>query len=328
MKIFVTAELSEDVIAYLKTKGEVSFGGWGYKNHRKLTPEELVEQATGAEVLVICYEEINNYVLDHMPSLRFISCTRGGVENIDISAVRSHKDIFICNAPGRNANAVAELTIGLMIAAARFIPLTYHRIMNRDWQNVPWDIAGTTTKKTFAGYELDGKILGLIGYGAIARKVARIGHALGMLTIAYDPYLSSREIQDGTIMVELDELATQSDFVSLHCKSTPETENIINKDFLSLMKKTAILINTARGKLVDEEALYACLENKDIFCAALDTLVSEPINPQNKFLELENVIITPHIGGASYDIKRQQSNIVMEDIKGYFENGKPVNILR
>ena len=268
MKAFVSAQLTQEGLDQLAQYAQIKLGGWGHTG-KKLTPEELVKAASDCEIMVICYEEINDYVLDHLPNLKLIACSRGGVENIDRQAVRRHS-VWVTSAPGRNANAVAELTVGLMISALRHIPKTHHYIMSQQWDKVPWDIAGNTSFKTFDGYELCGKTIGLVGYGAIARRVAKLLSGFDVKLIAYDPFLTQ----------------------------WPEG--------------------------VTSEALAG----RQIACAALDAQVHEPMFHDSKFLTLDNIILTPHIGGASRDIIAQQTRIVMEDVTAYFETGKPIHVIQ
>lgn len=323
MKIFVTAQLEDDVLDYLKSCGEVKLSGWGHTGH-VLTPEELVEQAQDCEMMVICYEPVNEYVFSHLPKLKFISCTRGGMENFSKEEVCAHSEVIVCNAPGRNANAVADMTIGLMLDIARNISLSNHYIRNKDWDHVKWFKAGKLGKKMFMGYELEGKTLGLIGLGQVGWRVAKRALGFEMKILVYDPY--SKIQMDGIEYVELDRLLKESDFVSLHCKPTEETEGMINAEALAKMKPTAYLINSARGVLVNEKDLYEALKNGKIAGAALDTIAQEPISEDHPFLELDNIVITPHIGGASYDIQAQQSKIVFEDIKAYVEGRRPPHV--
>lgn len=323
MRAFVSAQLTPEGLVQLEQYADLQLGGWGYTG-KKLSPEELVHAAADCDIMIICYEEINDYVLDHLPKLKFIACSRGGIENIDLDAVRRHK-MLVSSAPGRNANAVAELTIGLMICSLRHIPKTHHYIMSGQWDKVPWDIAGNTSFKTFDGYELCGKTVGLVGYGAIARRVSELLSGFHVRILAYDPYVTNWP--SSVAPVGWEELLTSSDIVSLHCKVSDSTRGMINEWALQHMKPTSVLINTARGVLVDEDALYRALSNHQIACAALDAQIHEPMPHDSNFLKLDNIILTPHIGGASRDIIAQQTKIIMEDVVSYFETGQPIHIV-
>jgi len=325
MRAFVTAELNKNGIELLSQHMTLTFGGWGYEGV-KLTPEQLVKRAQGYEILIIGYEEINEYVLENLPDLKYIACTRGGIENIDVNMVKRY-GVMLSNTPGRNASAVADLTIGLMISVSRFIPQTYRFIMDRRWDDVSWDIAGNTPYKRFSGIELEGKTLGLIGFGAIGNKVAKRALGFDMDILVYDPNIKSEALAGKAKLVDLDSLLSQSDFVSLHCKLTDQTRGMINKDTLNKMKKGSYLINTARGYLVNEDDLYEALKEKRIAGAALDVLIEEPINPNHPFLELQNLVITPHIGGASYDIKNHQTSMIVQDVLNFINGRRPVNVI-
>ncbi len=323
MKAFVSAQMTQEGLQKLAEYAEIKLGGWGHTG-KKLTPEELVREAEDCDIMVICYEEINDYVLDHLPNIKFIACSRGGVENVDKEAVRRHQ-VFVTSSPGRNANAVAELTVGLMIDISRHISKTHYYIMSQQWDKVPWDIAGKTSFKTFDGYELQGKTVGLIGYGAIGRRVGRLLSGFDVHLIAYDPFL--KEWPEGVESVSFDELLEKADIVSLHCKLSKKTKGILSEEAISKMKSGSVLINTARGALVNEEALIRALKAHKIGGAALDAQIHEPMLHDSELLQLDNVVLTPHIGGASRDIIAQQTKILLEDIVAYFETGKPIHVI-
>lgn len=324
MKAFVSAQMTEEGLKKLaEYVDEIKFGGWGATG-KKLTPEELVQEAAGCEILVICYEEINDYVLDHLPNLKFVACSRSGVENVDRDAVHRH-NVPVSYSPGRNANAVAELAVGLMLCALRHIPKTFHFIKSRQWDRVPWDIAGNTSFKTFDGFELSGKTVGFVGYGAIARRVTKLLSGFDVKVIAYDPYVKDWPADGSVRGVGWEELFSTADVISIHCKLTEQTRGIVNADAMRLMKPTAVLVNTARGALVNEDDLYEALRSRQFACAALDVQVHEPMERDSKFLELDNIILTPHIGGASKDIIAQQTRILLEDIAAFFETGRPLH---
>lgn len=246
------------------------------------------------------------------------------MENIDVALVKKY-GVMLSNTPGRNASAVADLTIGLMLSVARFIPQTYRYIWERRWEDVPWDTAGNTPYKRFAGLELEGKKLGLIGFGAIGRKVAKRALGFDMDVWVYDPYLTPEDVAGAAKLVDLPTLLAQVDFVSLHCKLTKDTKGLMNKETLGAMKSSAYLVNTARGALVNEEDLYHCLKEQNIAGAGLDVLIEEPMNRNHPFLELSNVIVTPHIGGASHDILHHQSSMIMQDIVHFIDGKRPVH---
>ena len=327
MKAFVSAQMTPEGLDQLRTYvDEIKFGGWGATG-KKLTPEELVQEAYDCDILVICYEEINDYVLDHLPNLKFIACSRSGVENVDRAAVRRHS-VPVSYSPGRNANAVAELAVGLMICAMRHIPKTFHYIASQQWDRVPWDIAGNTSFKTFDGFELYGKTVGFVGYGAIARRVAHLLSGFDVKVIAYDPYIQQWPDDGSVTPVGWEELFRTADIISLHCKLTDDTRGIVDAAALGLMKPTAVLVNTARGALVDEDALCRALADHRIACAALDVQIHEPMEHDSPFLQLDNIILTPHIGGASRDIIAQQTRILLEDIDAFFKQGNPIHVVQ
>jgi len=323
MRAFISAQLTGDAMRYIQQHAQVKLGGWGHEG-RILTPEELVAQAGNPDFMVICYEPVTDYVLENMPNLKFISCTRGGIENISLDVIRRHPHVYICNAPGRNANAVSDLTMGLILDIARNISLSHRYIFNRDWEHAVWFMSGGGHEKSFMGYELEDKTLGLVGLGDIGRRVAMRARSFGMRVIACDPYARG---EDGISMLSLEALLAESDFVSLHCKVTQETKGMINKQTLDLMKPTAYIINTARGALIRQTDLCEVLRARRIAGAALDVLDPEPVEKDSPLLQLDNVVITPHIGGASHDILPQQTKIAMQDITAFIEGRRPVHVV-
>jgi D-3-phosphoglycerate dehydrogenase len=206
-----------------------------------------------------------------------------GLDTIDADYARS-KGITVMNTPLANSASVAELAIGFMFALARSLYQTTASIKAEKWE-----------KKRFEGDEIGGKTLGLIGVGNIGREVARRAFALGMTVLAYDPYVKSLE---GVKLVGLNEILTQSDYISLHLPKNSETEKMISTDQFAMMKDGVRIVNCARGGIIDEEALYSALTSGKVAGAALDVFAEEPPTDW-KLLKLENVIGSPHIGAAT-----------------------------
>jgi D-3-phosphoglycerate dehydrogenase len=205
-----------------------------------------------------------------------------GLDNVDVETAKA-KGIEVVNTPGGSSIGVAELAIGLMLTAARHIARA-----DATMKKGLWD------KKKLGGIELYGKTLGVIGLGRIGSKVAERAQAFQMKIVAYDPYLKDSRYS----MVSLDELLSTSDYVTIHIPATPETKNLLSKEQLTKMKEGAVLVNTARGGIVDEEALYEVLASGRLRYAAFDVYGAEPPFP-NKLIELENFIATPHIGAST-----------------------------
>lgn len=235
--------------------------------------------------IIVRYGKINARIMDAAPALRVVSKHGSGIDVIDQKAA-AERHISVQSAPGANAAAVAEHTWALILACAKSV-ITLDQRMRQGY----WD------KSTHKSIELEGRTLGLVGLGAIGGRVARIGRAFGMKVLAYDPF--AKTFPDECESSSLDDLLQQSDVISLHCPLTEQTRQMINAEKLALFKKVAILVNTARGGLIDDDALSAALKNGTVAWAALDSFHSEPLTAPHIWQNVENVILSPHIGGVS-----------------------------
>ncbi|MDR1545277.1 MAG: hydroxyacid dehydrogenase [Deltaproteobacteria bacterium] len=219
--------------------------------------------------------------------LKMVARAGAGLDNVDLEAAR-RLGVEVVNTPGLNANAVAELTVGLMIVLARRLGPAIVSLREGRWE-----------KKGLSGTELAGKTLGLVGLGAVGRLTAAKAAALGLTPLAHDPLLTAEQIRDaGARPVELDELWSASDFVSLHLPKTPQTTNLVDEAVLARFKKTAFLINCARGGLVDEAALHRALTSGRLAGAAFDVFAVEPPG-RSPLLELPNFVGAPHLGAST-----------------------------
>jgi len=321
-RIFVTSRVSGTVLSALGERAEVEV--YERSADRPLLPEEeFMARLQKADILVTEADQISLSVLERCPDLRMVVATRGDPVNVDINAA-TDQGVLVTNTPGRNAQAVTELTIALMILCARRILPARAAMLKGDWANKPkgWIYLN------FQGNELNGRIAGLVGMGAIGRKAATLLSAFGMQVLACDPYVSKEQAE--TLSVELtglDDLLRRSDFVSLHAPVTKETKGMIGKAQFSMMKPTAILINSARAALVDEQAMLEALKEKRIAGAGLDVFHREPLAVSDPILEFENVVALPHIGGATKDVIRHQSDMVYEDIVAYLDGRLPKNLV-
>jgi D-3-phosphoglycerate dehydrogenase len=272
-----------------------------------ITPEELPKVLPAYDGMVVrSRTKVRQPLIDVCPSLKVI--VRGGVglDTIDHEYAKS-KGITVMNTPLASSASVAELTIGYMFALARS---TYKATSSMKAEK--WD------KKSFEGDEIGGKILGLVGVGNIGKEVAKRASALGMTVLAYDPYV--KEVA-GIKLVTLDELLTQSDYISLHLPKTKESANMISKEQFVKMKKGVRIVNCARGGIIDEEALYEALTSGKVAGAALDVFAEEP--PANwKLLKLDNVIASPHIGAATKEAQARVGAEVAEKLIAFSKNGK------
>jgi len=239
--------------------------------------------------------------------LKAVVLPSAGYDYIDIEAATRH-GVYVINSPGANSNAVAEMTIGLMLAVARNIPQSYTHVRGGEWVN-------GTIRNEGLGYELTGKTLGLIGLGHIGTRVAQIacGFSMKILCCTRRPS-PEREKECGVQFTPLDELIKQSDFVVICSAMNPETLGLIGAEQIDLMRKNSFLINTARGKIVDYDALYEALRVGKIAGAGIDVLYTEPPGPTHPFFNLDNVIVTPHLGSRTKNANKRVTNMVADEI--------------
>lgn len=304
-KVFVTARVlkqDDEVFGILRENGCEIIPNPYYG--RRLSEEELIQCIQGIDGLILGMEEVNANVLSHADSLKVISRFGVGYDNVDVPAA-TQKGIAVTNVPGQNTEAVAEQALGLMIAISRKMA-------------VGWSLAKEGGWDIINGSEIKDKTLGIVGLGRIGKSFAKKAQGCGMNVLVYDrssgkkaEYCKENGLE---IVNSKEELLTRSDYVSLHTPCTDELRNFIGAKELGMMKPTAFLINTARGGLVDEEALYNCLKEKKIAGAALDDLASLPLQKDNKLLTLDNVIITPHMGANTYEANQRTKLMVIHNL--------------
>lgn len=281
--------------------------------------DDTVALIDGAEILVTHLAPLSAGIMDRCPSLKFVAVSRGGPVNIDMKAARE-RGITVVNTPGRNASAVAEFTIGAILAETRLITRGHDALRRGEWR-------GDLYRADRTGEELSEMTVGVIGYGEIGIRVVRLLKVFGCRILVADPYvqLSAGDLADGIEQVSLETLLAQSDVVTLHPRVTKETEKLINAETLAQMKPTAILINTARGPLVDYDALYQALANGKLRGAMLETFAIEPVPEDWPLLKLENVTLTPHIAGASVKTVTYAAGLAAEEVRRYLAGEPPVN---
>ncbi len=279
-------------------------------------PQEIIETLGDAEILIVHVAPVTAKVIDAGKKLKLIGCCRSGPVNID-SAYARRKGIPLIFTPGRNAQGVADLAIGLIIAEARGIARTDAE-MKKGVYGVPE-----------LGVELWGKTLGIIGLGNVGSMVAyRAKNGFNMKVLAHDPYIPKERAKElGVELVDLETLLRESDFVSIHSRLSPDGKPQITAEHIALMKPTAYLINTSRGKILDEKALYDALKEDKIAGAALDVYTKEPVDPDNPLLKLHNITLTPHIGGTTREVPLRAAEIIAEDVARFLKGEKPRNIL-
>ncbi|MHA1934202.1 MAG: NAD(P)-dependent oxidoreductase [Candidatus Thorarchaeota archaeon] len=322
MKALITAPFSESGLKELSDAGiDVNYKSW-LETGKLHLGESLLEVMRNQEydIVVVEGDEVKEEVIEGT-NLKIIGCARGDPKNIDV-ALATAKGIPVISAPGRNTIAVAELTIGLMLNQLRNFT-TAERILQSEFLVDDFsDFAGMYTRTT--GFELHGRTVGLIGFGAIGYEVAMRLRAFGTYLLVNDPYADTERVQEvGAEQVNLHDLLKRSDVVSVHSAVTDETQGMIGADEFALMKPSAIFINTARASITDEYALLEALKSKRIAGAGLDVFSMEPVDCDNIFLELDNVTVTPHIGGNTVDTIERQSTILSTDILTFLSGGKP-----
>jgi D-3-phosphoglycerate dehydrogenase len=267
---------------------------------RPLTSAELALLVVEADALIAGNDQVDAEVIEAGNKLKIISRYGVGVDNVDLAAATA-KGIPVTNTPGTNEQSVADLVFGLMLAAARQIPTVVEHVRTGGWNRR-------------LGTEVWGKTLGIIGFGKIGRGVAHRSKGFDMRVLVHDVCVDENaENEFGVTFVSREEVIRQADFLSLHTPCTPETRNMICAAQLEMMKPSAILINTARGGLIDEKALVEAIRNKAIAGTALDVLEHEP--PKNReLLELDNVLITSHIGGYTTEAINAMSMLAAENV--------------
>ena len=270
----------------------------------EITPEQIAEKIGTFEVVVVrSRTKMTRELVEKANKCQIIARVGVGLDNIDQDAAKE-KNIRVINAVEGAITAVAELVIGLMLSMAREIPRADREIRNGNW-----------IKKELMGSELKGKYLGIVGLGNIGKRLGRLARALNMNIIGYDVTEIDEEFSKevGLMKADLDTLLSSSDYVSLHVPLLESTHHMINNEKLKLMKKTACIINTARGGVIDEDALYNSLKEGNLANAALDVFETEPAT-ENKLITLPNFIATPHIGAQTKEAQSLAANIIAEKI--------------
>ncbi len=307
MKIVLAEKVSPATLAILQKEP-----GWNCITADQIDklPGKLPEALADADALIVrSAVQADAALLAHAPKLRIIGRAGVGVDNIDADEA-TRRGIVVMNTPGANAVAVAELTLGLMIAMARSIPRANATIHAAKWE-----------KKSLQGSELRGKTLGIVGCGRIGLEVARRARAFGMTLLGYDPFIAPVIARENNItLVPIDEIFATSDFLSLHVGLTPQTEGLINKHSLAIMKKGVRIINCARGELIVDEALAAAITSGHVAGAALDVFRQEPLK-DSPYFGLDNVLLSPHIAGSTDEAQEAIGIQLANQVRDYLKLG-------
>ncbi len=281
--------------------------------------DDIVNFIDDAEILVTHLAPLSRGMLERLPKLRFVAVSRGGPVNIDTQATRDH-GVVVVNTPGRNASAVAEFTLGAILAETRNIRRGHEGLRQADWQ-------GDLYRYDKTGRELSEMTVGVIGYGNIGTRVVRLLRAFGSRIMVCDPYvqLSADDVQAGVKLTSLHNVLAQSDVVTMHARVTDETRQMMNADTFAAMKSDALFVNTARGPLVNYDDLYEALSTAVIGSAMLETFAIEPVPADWPLLSLPNVTLTPHIAGASVKTVTYAAEQVAIELERYFNGLSAIN---
>ncbi|MEM9048785.1 MAG: 2-hydroxyacid dehydrogenase [Pseudomonadota bacterium] len=283
------------------------------------TAEEVMAHIADAPVLVTHLAPVSRSMFEAMPTLKLIAVSRGGPVNIDMDAARDHA-VTVVNTPGRNASAVAEFTIGAIIAETRNITKGHDALRKGAYR-------GDLYRADVTGDELSDMTVGVIGYGQVGSRVVRLLRAFGCRILVCDPYvqLDPADRAGDVEMTDLPTLLAKADIVTLHPRVTDETKQMMNRETLRAMKPGATLVNTARGPLMDYDALYAVLSEGHLRGAMLETFAVEPVPPDWPLLQLPNVTLTPHIAGASLKTVRIAAAGAAEEVRRWLAGEPPRN---
>ena len=321
MRALVLAPFHPPTLESLAKLMPVDYESWT-ETRRLQDPEELGLRLRKEHVthLIVEADFIFEETFQNAADLRFLGICRAALNHVDLDAATEH-DVLVVNTPGRNARAVAELTLGLMLSLARQISHLDGYVKSGRWED---PVDGYVNHR---GLELEGLTLGLIGLGAVGSIVSKLAGAFGMRVLAHDPYAGSvGEQRYGALLVPLKPLLQQSNFLSLHAPATSETTGMIGHEELATLPPVAFLVNTAFYEMVQEDALVQALTTGPLAGAALDVHETHPISPASPLIKLPNVILTPHVGGATEGTVQRHSEMMLQEIQRHLRGEKPINL--
>lgn len=283
----------------------------------KISQEKLAELLPRINGIIIrSATKMTKELIDQAPNLKYIIRAGEGTDNID-KAYCQEKGIKVSNTPGANSNAVAELAIGFMLAVLRKTPFAHSSMHEGKWE-----------KALFAGAELTGKKVGFAGFGKIGQLAAKRLAGFDCEVLYYDIIEQNHGLSYVTRVDTLEDLFKQSDIISVHLPKLESTINLINKDLLGLMHNNGIIVNTARGGIINETDLYEALKNGTLRGAALDVYASEPLDPKSNLLTLDNLLTTPHVGASSEEAQYRVGEMAFNQMKEFFLNNNLLNEVR
>lgn len=287
------------------------------RDYHVVRPEEVIAVARQAQAIIIQYARINRDVIENLENCRIIIKYGVGVDNVDVAAA-TEKGIYVCNVPDYGVDEVSNHAIALLFALLRKLPQAAAALRSGIWSGAPVEPL----------HRLQGATLGLLGFGRIPQMVAQKMAGFGVRLIAYDPYCGPDVFEACPARpVTLAELARQSDYLSIHCPLNSETYHLVDAAFLNQMKPQAVIINTARGPIIDEAALIKALISGKIAGAGLDVFEQEPLAADNPLLALENVVATPHYAGYSEESRVDLRTKVAREVVNVLAGNRPFNLV-
>ncbi len=312
-KVFITRKIGAEAVARLKPHAEVT----AWQKEEAPGREELFRRIADADGALVWQDKVDGEFLNHAPKLKVIAQRAIGFDLIDIEEC-ARRGVRVSNAPSGVDESTADFAMALLLASARMLVEAVNLTARGGWQK--WDVMGNP----FLGFDVYGKTLGIVGLGRIGSAVARRARGFDMKLIYYDIVRSPHEKELGAEYIpDLHQMLGMADYVSIHVPLNKETRHLIGARELAAMKPTAILVNTARGGLVDPKALYQALKGKRIHAAAIDVTEVEPIAPDDPLLSLDNIIISPHIAGGSVTSRLKMDLLAAENVIAALK-GKPM----
>ena len=323
MKALITASFSAEALRRLAQRMEVVHEDWRARGTIYFDGAQFAARINevGADVLIVEVDLVHDEVLNHC-ALRLIGCCRGDPINVGVARA-TELGIPVLFTPGRNADAVADLTLGFMLALARHI-YTVNWLLKTG--QMTFTVTGDYVAMygRYGGFELGGVTVGVVGFGAIGRRVVQRLRGFGSRVLVYDPFVPAEAIQAGGAQAApLDAVVRAADMLTLHCPDTPENYHLINAERIRAMKRGAYFLNLARAAIVDDQALYEALRDGHLAGAALDVFADEPVRPENRYVQLPNVLVAPHLGGATRDVVQHQSDMIVDGIEAWLRGERP-----
>jgi autoinducer 2 (AI-2) kinase len=324
VKVLILAPFDPAELERLRRVAEVVHESW-VDERRMHSPEELAERvvAGGFDAVVVEAEFVTRDVLEAAPGLRVVASARGKPVNVDLAAATELGRVVL-GTPGRNAESVADLCMGMLLDRVRHLSAAARLVREGGWV-VGLEDDSLVPYIRFRGVELASLRLGLLGFGAVARAVARRALAFGMTVQGYDPFVEPEVLDEHRVVPRtLDQLLATSEVLSVHVERTPQTVGMLGADRLRALPRGAILLNTARAQVVDQEAIVELVREGHLAAVALDVVAPEPLPAGHPLLGDDRILVLPHIGGATHDVVRRHSAMIREDIERLLRGERPL----